>query len=77
MQICVLFGQFAYSLTSFVGVLISCPLTNLHKASKELREHFEGFGTGKARKYHLAAVQVAERFRGVMEGKAIPIEQQM
>ena len=37
---CVLFGQCAYSVTSFVGVLISRPLTNLQKASEKLREHF-------------------------------------
>ena len=74
---CVLFGRCAYSVTSFVGVLISCPLTNLQKASEKLREHFEVLGTGKARKYHLAAVQVAERFRAVMESKVIPIHQQL
>ena len=74
---CILFGQCAYSVSDFVGILISIPLTNLQKASKKLREHFEGVGTGKARKYHLAAVQVAERFRAVMESKVIPIDQQL
>ena len=74
---CVLFGQCAYSVSHFVGILISIPLINLQKASKKLREHFEGIDTGKARKYHLAAVQVAERFRAVMESKVIPIDQQL
>ena len=67
----------AYSVTSFVGVLISSPITNLQKASQKLRDHFEGIGTGKARKYHLAAVQAAEWFRAVMESKEIPIDQQL
>ena len=66
-----------YSVTSFVGILISSPLTNFQKASEKLREHFEGLGKGRARKYHLAAVEVAERFRAVMESKAIPIDQQL
>ena len=48
---CVLFGQCAYSVTSFVGVLISRPLTNFQKASAKLREHFEGLSTGNARKW--------------------------
>ena len=60
-------------MTSFVGVLISCPLTNLQKASKKLCEHFEGLATRKAKKYHLTTVQVAERFRTLMESKEIPI----
>ena len=64
-------------MTSFVGILISIPLTNLQKASKKLREHFKGIGTGKTGKYHLAAVQVAERFKAVMESKVIPIDQQL
>ena len=74
---CVLFGQCAYSVTSFVGVLVCRPLTNFQKASSKLREHFEGRGTGNARKYHLDAVEVGERFRAVMESKVIPIDQQL
>ena len=35
---CVLFGQCAYSVTSFVGILISSPLTNFQKANEKLRE---------------------------------------
>ena len=74
---CVLFGLCAYSVTSFVGILISSPLTNFQRGSEKLRDHFEGLGKGRARKYHLAAVEVAERFRVVIESKAIPVDQQL
>ena len=74
---CVLFGQAAYSVHSFDVSLIRRPLTNFKKASDKLREHFEGIGSGSARKYHLHAVEKAETFKAVMEHKLTPVDQQL
>ena len=74
---CVLFGQAAFSVSTFAGILIDRPLTNVQKASEKLREHFEGIGSGSARKYHLLAVEKAESFKSVMESKLLPIDQQV
>ena len=72
-----MFGQSAFSVTSFAGILISRPLTNFQKASEKLCEHSEGIGSGTARKYHLAAVDKAEMFKAVMKHKVIPVDQQL
>ena len=74
---CVLFGQAAFSVSTFDGILIDRPLTNLQKASEKLREHFEGIGSGSARKYHLLALEKAELFISVMENKCLPVDQQI
>ena len=47
---CVLFGRAAYSMSSFTGVLIDRPLTNLQKASQKLRDHFQGVNTESVKK---------------------------
>ena len=73
-KFCVLFGE---SASSVAGILVSRPLTNLQKASEKLREHFEGIGSGKAKKYHLQAVEKAELFKSVMEHKLVPVDQQL
>ena len=56
---CVLFGQAAFSVSAFAGILVDRPLTNVQKASEKLREHFEGIGSAAATKYHLLAVEKA------------------
>ena len=73
-KFCVLFGE---SASSVAGILVSRPLTNLQKASEKLREHFEGIGSGKAKKYLLPAVEKAELFKSVMEHKLVPVDQQL
>ena len=75
---CVLFGQSPSTVCNFAATLVSHPLISLQKASKKLREHFEGIGSVSARKYyHLMAVERAEAFKAVMEQKVIPVDQQL
>ncbi len=74
---CILFGQAAYSVSSFKGILITCPLTNLQKASGKVREHFIGLGSTSARKYHQLAVEKAENFKTTIEKKQLPVDQQL
>ena len=64
-------------MSSFTGILIDRPLTNLQKASEKLQEHFEGVGFNTAKKYHLEAVEKAETFKKIMENKQIPVDQQL
>ena len=70
---CVLFGQAPSSMSNLTGVLITCLLTNLQKASEKLCEHFTRVGTHAARKYNLAAVEKAMHFLSVMEKKQLTV----
>ena len=74
---CVLFGQAPSSVSNLTGVLITCSLTNLQKASEKQREHFTGVGTHAALKYHPATVEKAIHFRSVVEKKQLPVDQQL
>ena len=60
---CVLFGKAACTVSSFTGILIDRSLTNLQKANQKLREHFEGFGSDTAKKYHLEAIEKHKHLR--------------
>ena len=67
---CVLFGRPPVS--GMVSVLTTHPPTKFQKTSEKLRKHFSGIA---ARKYHLNAMQEAENFKSLVEGKHLPVDQ--